>query len=217
MSQPSESGFYALKHSETRAHILATSKQLALEKGLSALTMDEIAKGSGLSRQRLYFYFKSKEEIFYQLQVSAMQEFIAFLKATLAEESGGSATQRLTHLLTATFAYQKAHAGDFVFTSDFDTYFRNREVPKAWREDYVRTYNDISFQSAFSTLLEQGITQKEFRADLNKQAVAFFWVNSLQLLLERLSLFACNGESHGEDERALLIAEATHALLADLQ
>jgi TetR/AcrR family transcriptional regulator, ethionamide resistance regulator len=47
--------------------ILATARQLLEERSLSAISVDDLAKGAGLSRPTFYFYFKSKEAVLLSL------------------------------------------------------------------------------------------------------------------------------------------------------
>ena len=43
--------------------ILATAERLLEERGFASISVDDLAKGAGLSRPTFYFYFKSKEAV----------------------------------------------------------------------------------------------------------------------------------------------------------
>ncbi len=47
--------------------ILATAERLLEERGLAGISVDDLAKGAGLSRPTFYFYFKSKEAVLLSL------------------------------------------------------------------------------------------------------------------------------------------------------
>lgn len=47
--------------------ILATAERLLEERGFAAISVDDLAKGAGLSRPTFYFYFKSKEDVLLSL------------------------------------------------------------------------------------------------------------------------------------------------------
>ena len=49
--------------------ILATAKRLLEERSLADISVDDLAKGAGLSRPTFYFYFKSKEAVLLSLLV----------------------------------------------------------------------------------------------------------------------------------------------------
>lgn len=47
--------------------ILATAERLLEERGFAGISVDDLAKGAGLSRPTFYFYFKSKEAVLLSL------------------------------------------------------------------------------------------------------------------------------------------------------
>ena len=49
---------------DRRTLILSAAQQLFQEKGLGRSTMEDVAKAAGMGKSSLYYYFKSKEEIF---------------------------------------------------------------------------------------------------------------------------------------------------------
>ena len=86
-----------------RRILLAAATAFA-ERGFHATTTRDIAAQAGPSSAALYFYFRSKEEVLYQIATSAL-DFTIDLVATEAK-SPGSPTERLTNLVPhqATFA-----------------------------------------------------------------------------------------------------------------
>jgi AcrR family transcriptional regulator len=57
---------------QRKKQILDTAKTLLLEKGLSATSINQIAKLSELSVGAIYFYFKDKEDLYAALQVEGL-------------------------------------------------------------------------------------------------------------------------------------------------
>ncbi|HIE30743.1 TPA: TetR/AcrR family transcriptional regulator, partial [Candidatus Poribacteria bacterium] len=49
---------------DKKEFIIEASRELFARFGLKKTTMDEIAKKCGMSKATLYYYFKSKEDIF---------------------------------------------------------------------------------------------------------------------------------------------------------
>lgn len=66
--------------------ILATAERLLEERGFGGISVDDLAKGAGLSRPTFYFYFKSKEA----LLISLLEPVIA-----RADSEFDGAVQRL--------------------------------------------------------------------------------------------------------------------------
>jgi TetR/AcrR family transcriptional regulator, ethionamide resistance regulator len=52
---------------EREQAILATAQRLLEERGLADISVDDLARGAGLSRPTFYFYFGSKEEVLLRL------------------------------------------------------------------------------------------------------------------------------------------------------
>ena len=94
-----------------RRILLAAATAFA-ERGFHATTTRDIAAQAGLSSAALYFYFRSKEEVLYQIATSAL-DFTIDLVATEAK-SPASPTERLTNLVRVltiwhTYNSQVAH------------------------------------------------------------------------------------------------------------
>jgi AcrR family transcriptional regulator len=66
--------------------ILATAERLLAERSFASISVDDLAKGAGLSRPTFYFYFKSKEAVL----LSLLEPVI-----TLADSEFDGAVQRL--------------------------------------------------------------------------------------------------------------------------
>jgi TetR/AcrR family transcriptional regulator len=61
--------------SETRTAILAAAERIFADGGLEGARMDAIAAKAGVNKALLYYYFRSKEELYAAILESHMQEF----------------------------------------------------------------------------------------------------------------------------------------------
>ncbi|MFX1418708.1 MAG: TetR/AcrR family transcriptional regulator [Promethearchaeota archaeon] len=64
----------------TKNIILKAAKELFSEKGFDFITMEEIADLAALSRATLYNYFNTKEEIYFYIGISKLEDWIAQYK-----------------------------------------------------------------------------------------------------------------------------------------
>lgn len=69
-----------------RAAIAAAAQRLFMEKGISATSMDEIAKAAGYSKATLYVYFENKEEIVGVLVLESMKKLHDYLTSALEQQ-----------------------------------------------------------------------------------------------------------------------------------
>ena len=98
--------------------ILQTAKRLFEERPIAEVSVDDLAKGAGLSRPTFYVYFSSKDAVLVALFERAIHEAdIAFDKHNQS--------------LPATDRYEMCRAGISVF---FDTFARHRGVTRAAHE-----------------------------------------------------------------------------------
>lgn len=61
---------------DKRTQILLTAQKLFQEKGLGMATMEDVARAAGMGKSSLYYYFKSKEEIFNAVLETEISEIL---------------------------------------------------------------------------------------------------------------------------------------------
>ena len=104
---------------QRKSHILDTARALLLEKGLTATSINQIAKRSELSIGAIYFYFKDKEEIFAALQL----EGLGLLSQTIqkAVKKGSSPEEKIRLTAEAYFQFSEKHKNYFDIINYFLT------------------------------------------------------------------------------------------------
>jgi len=121
-------------------------------KGLEGATMDEIANASGFGKGTLYYYFKSKEEVFSAILVEGWHNIWESLEPVMAEDNTPRKTFVNVLIKIAENAQERPGLFEFLFN-----------VPKAikvddqpWKDYQLRLY------SVIQGLLEDGVKQGEF-------------------------------------------------------
>ena len=121
-------------------------------KGLEGATMDEIANTSGFGKGTLYYYFKSKEEVFSAILVEGWHNIWESLEPIMAEDNTPRKTFVNVLIKIAENAQERPGLFEFLFN-----------VPKAikvddqpWKDYQLRLYTVIQ------GLLEDGVKQGEF-------------------------------------------------------
>ena len=99
--------------------ILDTARHLLEERPIAEISVDDLAKGAGLSRPTFYFYFASKDAVLFALFERVISE------ADAAFERHDAA------LSEAADRYEMCRSGINVF---FDTFVRHRTVTRAAQE-----------------------------------------------------------------------------------
>lgn len=132
--------------------ILIGALNVFKSKGLEGATMDEIANASGFGKGTLYYYFKSKEEVFSAILVEGWHNIWESLEPIMAEDNTPRKTFVNVLIKIAENAQERPGLFEFLFN-----------VPKAikvddqpWKDYQLRLYTVIQ------GLLEDGVKQGEF-------------------------------------------------------
>lgn len=83
------------ERTERKALILDYAKQLIIERGVEAVTMQDIAKKAELSKATLYLYFQSKEAIYEEIFHEAGAYFVDYVEARFTPTDSGLAAIRV--------------------------------------------------------------------------------------------------------------------------
>ena len=132
--------------------ILEGALSVFKEKGLDGATMDEIANTSGFGKATLYYYFKSKEEVFSAILVDGWQNIWESLEPVIAEQDSPRKTFVNVLIKIAENAQNRPGLFEFLFN-----------VPKTitlddqpWKDYQHRLY------AILQGLLEDGVNKGEF-------------------------------------------------------
>ncbi|MEX1035323.1 MAG: TetR/AcrR family transcriptional regulator [Sneathiella sp.] len=82
-----------------RQHILAAAKRIFDMHGMDGLNMREIAKEAGYSLGAAYAYFRTKEEIQYELLAGALGELTRHIRSALSSANRTDETKQLAFTL----------------------------------------------------------------------------------------------------------------------
>ncbi|MFD6100517.1 TetR/AcrR family transcriptional regulator [Nocardiopsis flavescens] len=92
-------GLREIKKERTRRRIHQSALRLVVERGLDAVTVEEIAAGAEVSRRTFSNYFAGKEDACLYGDTSAMEDFLAALRARPAHESAWTALRATARTL----------------------------------------------------------------------------------------------------------------------
>ncbi len=154
---------------ERRALILAKAKELILEHGIDALSMQEIADAAELSKATLYLYFQSKEDILAHILEESARAFEEYVRARISGDSNG-----LDAIRTLWTSYMSLYGDShevFVLTGI------NNFLDPGFLLDLGRTGSDIENPASrmldlISSLLERGIADGTLKTEIKPQKIA---------------------------------------------
>jgi len=78
------------KRDRSRDDILAAARAVLRRDGIAAITLEAVAREAGMSKTGLYYYFSSKEALFFELVFAAHQKHAQSVEAAVAASTSGS-------------------------------------------------------------------------------------------------------------------------------
>jgi AcrR family transcriptional regulator len=144
---------------ERKAQIYQAALTCFSSKGYHQTTMDDIVAESGLSKGSLYWYFKSKKELFLGLFRDLMDQFGQAWESIVADQEA-SATDKLLTSLALFRAELKEMVPFFGVIMEAWALTRHDEDVERLTRELYEPYLDI-----MAHIIEEGIASGEFQVD----------------------------------------------------
>lgn len=155
-----------------RENIASAASVLFMEKGITATSMDDIAKAAGYSKATLYVYFKNKEEIVGILVLASMKKLYGYIVSALEQQEGTKA--RYDSICNGLVQYQEEFP--FYFKMVLDTInidFQAQDYLPEEKETY-QVGEEINMK--MKGFLISGMEKGDLRNDLEIMPTIFnFW------------------------------------------
>jgi AcrR family transcriptional regulator len=95
-----------IPHEEREADLVGAATEVFLSRGYQGATMEDISKAAGVTRANIYWYFKSKDDVF----AAVMRQLLKRdFHALAAEHAALDAMSRLTRGLVSMRSYRSLH------------------------------------------------------------------------------------------------------------
>ena len=135
-----------------KQRILRGALEVFKSNGLEGATMDQIAQQSGFGKATLYYYFKSKEDVFSAILEDGWENIWESLEPIIADDDG--ARNSFIKLLIKIAEIAQSKPGLFEFLFNAPKTIKLEKQP--WKESQHRLYGVIQ------GLLEDGVKAGEF-------------------------------------------------------
>jgi AcrR family transcriptional regulator len=176
-----------------RAKILAGADKLFQKYGLSKTTMEDIAREAGKGKSTLYYYFKSKEEIFDAIIRNEKEVFFEMMQNALARET--SAVKKFEAFQTIRFEKIRkvVNLYSVLINETREGLMDNGQIC-TWRKKY-----DDKETNILKSILRFGTATGEFRAidDAELDKLAFIFTSAQRGIEMDLIMYDKMSESEG--------------------
>lgn len=183
---------------EVESAIKDAARRVFIKWGLNKTTMEDIAQEAGKGKSTLYYYFKSKEDIFETVAVDELNSI--YNKARAAIEQIDSPKDRLK-------AYIAATVNEIKNTVSIYSFIKGEVKGNKVLIDNIRKKADEIEEAIIVDILKQGLDRNEFnflkKTELHKAAkVIVGIIRGMQLYL-----FLENDDSETMDIAVRLLVE----------
>ncbi|WP_319563216.1 TetR/AcrR family transcriptional regulator [Marispirochaeta sp.] len=194
--------------------IINAARRIFMRKGYTDATMLDIAEESELSRRTLYLYFKSKEEISFELMYEA---FTALYQRLLDSYAGdGTALDKLNRFKHAYLAFYNEDFDNFYFTVYFNVKLNLKNMQEGDAEQCFEVIQQII--TLLTRIIEEGIREGIFRFLPDARRSAFVLAEmiqaSMQQIATRRDVFRLSSDYSEGDVLAELFDLAVHSIIA---
>ncbi len=137
--------------------ILAAARQLLEQRGLEAMTMEEIAAAAGVAKGTLYLYFQSKDDLILALINQVGENILRDVEASL--QTPGTPPEKLRRMVSVLLDYLQRER--LLFPIYARELLRGEEKP---REGLRHHYQDLEekFVTLVTRLFAEGIAAGQF-------------------------------------------------------
>ena len=155
-----------------RENIMSAASALFMERGISATSMDDIAKAAGYSKATLYVYFENKEEIVGILVLNSMKKLDGYISSALIQHETTKA--RYDFICRGLVQYQEEFP--FYFKMVLDKINIDFES-KDYLPEEKKTYQiGEEINEKIKNFLLSGMEKGDLRSDLDIMPAIFnFW------------------------------------------
>jgi len=168
---------------QRREVIINAAKTMFLQKGIEHTTMLDIARKAELSKAALYLYFRSKEELTFEML------YISFTKINdLIQEAGSRGSKgydKLKHISEEFRKFYKKQPEYIYFTFVLERYADSISAGDPATEKCMLLIEHI--KERIITLLRLGIDDGSIRQDLDAEKIAALFLHMVPIFMQRIT------------------------------
>lgn len=184
-----------------RNRIMSVAALMFYQKGYAATSLDDIAKEANINKAAVYYYFKAKSTLLYEICVKAAKTILDADRPIVDRHM--PAEQKLLNLVTNHLQFQSAHKGYAGLGGTVEISY----MPNILRKRYVGLRDD--YEAMFRRVLKEGIGQGMF-APINVRLGSLFILGFLNSINEW-------HDPDGEITSEEMIVQAYRFILAGLE
>jgi len=146
---------YSTKGSDTRTKIMMSARNLFAEKGFWGTSVKDITDAASVNKAMLFYYFQSKENLYYTLLEEILEDILQWLKTRLDEQSHPNDKLRVVMDIFDKLCNQPKNF--YMFKIMFQDIMGPESVRESL-EGYMKSIQDL-----IAAVVEEGVSAGIFR------------------------------------------------------
>lgn len=189
----------------TREKIFQSAVELFAEKGYKGVSVREICEKSGVSKPALYYYFKDKENLLFE-----MVKETESLTAELATKHMGEKKDFMSNL-RGLVQFYKEFTSQYAGFARYLSFMQSSSIPD-WIADYRKELQDERMKN-FMYLINLGIQEGYIEEDVDKEMIALTIFSGAVMLIMKFIVSEYNPEKFNEQIERLYKYWVEHILI----
>ncbi len=179
-----------------RELMLETGFRVFAEKGIEAVSMQDVARACDLGIATLYRYFNTKLEFVIAIGARQWEEYFREVETEYARRGGElmNAAEELDFYLSMYILLYRSHRNLLCFNQNFNGYILHERAAPELLSEYLRAIEP--FTAKFHTLYEKGLRDGSIRTDEPEQTM---FTTTMHIMLAVCGRFAQGVVYHGEN------------------
>ena len=179
-----------------RELMLETGFRVFAEKGIEAVSMQDVARACDLGIATLYRYFNTKLEFVIAIGARQWEEYFREVETEYARRSGElmNAAEELDFYLGMYILLYRSHRNLLCFNQNFNGYIVHERAAPELLSEYLRAIEPFTVK--FHTLYEKGLRDGSIRTDEPEQTM---FATTMHIMLAVCGRFAQGVVYHGEN------------------
>lgn len=159
-----------------KSDIIDAAEHVFFSKGYEKASVDEIAKVAEFSKRTLYSYFRSKEQLYFEVMIRGYRLLLTAINRQLQAIADAEAPEKLRCLFFTLLAFSRDQPAYFAAIMDYET---NEESETAGIDENSKNECYRLGEQLFALLhrtLSQGSAEGSLRAEsADKETALFLW------------------------------------------
>lgn len=181
---------------KNREEIVSVGKELFLEYNFLNVNIKDICDAASISRVTFYKYFKSIDELIFEVQIGILSDMAETIKRS--DKGVGTGKDRLKSMLYGWIDFAKEHRKEMKFVILFDLYYEAYDSNEELKFKY-KSFITKDNKEFLTPVIEAGIKDSSLSGDLDSVKAGYYIFQTIMGLLQRMSYTSLPDENNKFD------------------